>query len=1008
MASRPESRTRKVIPTSRSASSCRSRRAARSTPWPAWSEPSSANSLKQPVIIENRPGAGGNLAADAVAKSAPDGHTILLTTNGHAISPSLYRTLPYDTIKDFIPVTQLIASSLVLVANPKVPAKSVPELIALAKSTPGGLTYGMTGVGTPLHLTMEMLKHATGIALTAVPYRGDAPLLTALVAGEVPMAITPLATTRPHVEAGTLRAVAVTGATRSPALPDVPTVAEQGVAGFASSSWQGFFVPAHTPREIVAVIQQATSKVLDLPEVRERLKLFGSEAGRIDPGGIRAPLPRRHRDVRADRARRAYSAAGLTALMGIAATHRARLRLAADIGGTFTDIAVFDDKTGKLTFGKALSTPHRLVEGISAGVEKAGSDYASAGLFLHGSTIAINTIIERTGARTALLITEGFRDIYEIGRINRPDAYNLFFQKHEPLVERALRFEVAERVLADGEIDVALTDADVAAADASSASAASRRPRSCSSTAMPTPTHEARAKAILEADDPGDVRLRVARAVAGVSRIRALLHGGRQRLYRPQGAPLHRRDRPHIRGAGFAGSFLIVQSTGGLYEADQARSHCIRMLESGPAAGVIGTQALCGTLGLKNAIAFDMGGTTAKAGVIHDGEALTTGAALIGGYEKALPVQIAMMDIFEVGTGGGSIARIDEGALRVGPASAGAAPGPACYGLGGTEPTVTDANLVLGRLGADRFLGGEMRLDRAAAERALRTRIADPLGMDVTTAADGILRDRRDRHVVRGEGRHHRARPRRGGVHARRLWGCRAAACGRRGARDRHQDRDRPGRARRVLGLRHAVRGPALRFRPHLVHAPGGCAFDAIERVYGELEQQGRQAVAATTVKPQRITVKRAADMRYVGQEHAVTVDLPMPVFMRRDRVAIKRHFDAMHALRYGTSAPDEPAEIVSLRSTVTGLMRKPPQAKIAKGQKAPPREAFTGKRKVWLGERGFGDTPTWRRATLLAGNRIAGPALIEEHASTTVLLRGDVLDVDALGNLVITVAKGR
>jgi tripartite-type tricarboxylate transporter receptor subunit TctC len=233
--------------------------------------------LKQPVLIENRPGAGGNLAADTVAKSAPDGHTILLTTNGHAISPSLYRTLPYDTIKDFIPVTQLIASSLVLVANPSLPATSVQELIALAKSKPGGLSYGSTGVGNPLHLTMEMLKHATGIAMVAVPYRGDAPLLTALVAGEVPLAITPLATTRPHVEAGRLRALAVTGATRSPALPNVPTVAEQGVANFASSSWQGFFVPAHTPRGIVAIIQQETRKALDAPDVRERLKTFGAE-----------------------------------------------------------------------------------------------------------------------------------------------------------------------------------------------------------------------------------------------------------------------------------------------------------------------------------------------------------------------------------------------------------------------------------------------------------------------------------------------------------------------------------------------------------------------------------------------------------------------------------------------------------------------------------------------------------------------------------------------------------
>src|SRR5262249_14393142 len=196
----------------------------------------------------------------------------------------------------------------------------------------------------------------------------------------------------------------------------------------------------------------------------------------------------------------------------------------------------------------------------------------------------------------------------------------------------------------------------------------------------------------------------------------------------------------HIRGAGFCGSFLVVQSTGGLYEAEQAQSRCVRMLESGPAAGVIGTQALCRTLGIDNAIAFDMGGTTAKAGVIHHGEALTTGAALIGGCDRALPVQIAMTDICEVGPGGGSVARVQDGGLRVGPQSAGAAPGPACYGLGGREPTVTDANLVLGRLGADRFLGGEMRLDVAAAEQALKTRVADPLGLPLTEAADGVLR----------------------------------------------------------------------------------------------------------------------------------------------------------------------------------------------------------------------------------------------------------------------------
>jgi N-methylhydantoinase A len=686
----------------------------------------------------------------------------------------------------------------------------------------------------------------------------------------------------------------------------------------------------------------------------------------------------------------------------------ARLRLAADIGGTFTDIAVFDERTGTLTFGKALSTPHHLVEGIGAGVAKAGSDYRSAGLFLHGSTIAINTIIERTGARTALLVTEGFRDIYEIGRINRPDAYNLFFQKHAPLVERALRFEVGERVLADGEIDTPLNDAEVATLTGRlrdlGIEAAAILFLNCYANAA----HEARAKAILEAANP---RMFVSashelsqeyREFERCSTVVANAYiGPKVRRY------VGEIDR-HIRGAGFAGSFLIVQSTGGLYEADQAQTQCIRMLESGPAAGVIGTQALCRTLGLKNAIAFDMGGTTAKAGVIFGGEALTTGAALIGGYEKALPVQIAMMDIFEVGTGGGSIARVDEAGLRVGPASAGAAPGPACYGLGGSEPTVTDANLVLGRLGADRFLGGEMPLDRAAAERALRTRVSAPLGLDVTAAAAGILRIAATAmsYAVKGVTTER-------GLDAADFTLVAYGGAGPLHAVD----------VAREIGIGTVIvpNAPGVFSAFGMLFADlrydfvrtwftrlDDARFDAIERVYRELEQQGRQAVAGTTVTPQRITLKRAADMRYVGQEHAVTVDLPMAVFRRQGRAAIKRHFDEMHALRYGTSAPEEAAEIVSLRSTVTGLMRKPPQAKIAKGQKAPPREAFTGKRKVWVGERGFRDTPTWRRAALLAGNRIAGPALIEEHASTTVLLAGDMLEVDAFGNLVITVAKGR
>jgi tripartite-type tricarboxylate transporter receptor subunit TctC len=234
-------------------------------------------SFGQPVIVENRPGAGGNLAADAVSKSAPDGYTILLTTNGQAISPSLYRSLPYDAAKDLVPVTQLIQSPLLLVANPKLPVNNLKELIALAKEKAGTLNYGSTGVGNPLHLAMEMLKHATGMRIHAVPYRGDALLNTALIAGEVPLAVVPVATGRVNVDNKLVHALAVTTAQRAKALPEVPTVAEQGVPGFDIGSWQGLFVPANTPHEIVMRIQEETRKALDAPDVRERLKAFVAE-----------------------------------------------------------------------------------------------------------------------------------------------------------------------------------------------------------------------------------------------------------------------------------------------------------------------------------------------------------------------------------------------------------------------------------------------------------------------------------------------------------------------------------------------------------------------------------------------------------------------------------------------------------------------------------------------------------------------------------------------------------
>ncbi len=687
------------------------------------------------------------------------------------------------------------------------------------------------------------------------------------------------------------------------------------------------------------------------------------------------------------------------------ATHT---RLAADIGGTFTDVAAFDEKTGRMLLGKSLSTPRNMVEGISHGVDKAGTTYAEASLFLHGSTVAINTMLERTGAKTALITTEGFRDVYEIGRINRPDAYNLFFKKHVPLVERALRFEVRERMTAEGEAYIPLDEASVHAVcdklEKLDIEAVAILLLHC----YRNPDHEQRVKAIVQKRLPKafvSASYELSQEYREFERTSTVVANA---FIGPRVSQYIAGIDRHIRSEGFNGSFLVVQSTGGLYESHQAQVQCVRMLESGPAAGVIGARALCHEMGLGDAVAFDMGGTTAKAGVIYKGEALTTGAALIGGYNQALPVQIAMVDVFEVGTGGGSIAAVDEsGALRVGPQSSGAEPGPACYGRGGLLPTVTDANLVLGRLGADRFLGGEMKLDVKAAEKAIYEHVAKPLGVDVIHAADGILRI-----AITAMSYAVKAVSTERGLDAAAFsliaYGgagpLHASAIAREIGQQKLIVPRAPGHFC-AFGMLHSdLRYDYVKtWFTRLDDAP----FADIEKIFDGMIADGKAALESSGLKPSKVTIGYAVDMRYVGQEHPVTVDLSPAVFKRRDREAIKHHFDDVHQQRYGTCAPDERAEIVSLRATVTGVMKKPPLEKITRGSKVPPAGAARGKRSVYFPELGKAvATPTFARDDLRAGNRIDGPALIEEYASTTVLLPGDKLKVDEFGNLVIEVGK--
>jgi N-methylhydantoinase A len=682
-------------------------------------------------------------------------------------------------------------------------------------------------------------------------------------------------------------------------------------------------------------------------------------------------------------------------------------RLSADVGGTFTDIAVFDEATGALRLGKTLTTPRRLVSGIAAGVDKAGSRFAAAQLFLHGTTVAINTILERSGARALLLTTQGFRDIYEIGRVNRPESYNLFFQKHVPLIERARRHEIRERMDAGGRVLIPVDEDQVRAIVADAVRDGIEAVAILFLHSYRNPAHERRVKEIVEAEHPqlfvtaSHELSQEYREFERSSTVAANAYiGPRVRRYLGE-------IRSHLGEAGFAGGFFIVQSSGGLFDIEDAQRSCIRMLESGPAAGVIGTKALCDAAGIGNAIAFDMGGTTAKAGVIHDGQVLMTGNAMIGGYASGLPVQMPMIDIQEVGTGGGSIARVEAGGgLRVGPESAGAEPGPVCYGLGGAEPTITDANLVLGRLGADRFLGGEMPLDLDAAHAALRDRVAVPLGLDVTAAAEGILRIATTKmsHVVRwvttergldaadfvlvaygGAGPLHAA------MIARELRIARVVI---------------PVAPGHFSAFGMLVTDLRRDFVSTWFTPLANASFAQMEALYRAMEAEGAAAVERSGIAAADIVVTRAADMRYVGQEHAVSVELPVELFHSEDRAGIKRRFDAVHDIRYGHSAANEPAEIVSLRSAVTGLLNKPRFEQIAAGEADPPAEASREARPVYFTPGGFVDTPTFDRARLKSGNRIAGPALIEEHASTTVVHPGDTLEVDAFGNLVIEIAR--
>jgi N-methylhydantoinase A len=685
----------------------------------------------------------------------------------------------------------------------------------------------------------------------------------------------------------------------------------------------------------------------------------------------------------------------------------ARSRIAVDIGGTFTDVTVMDVATGAVTFGKALSTPENLADGVFAAIERAGTAPAMAEFVIHGSTVAINAILERKGAQTALITTAGFRDVYEIGRINRPDSFNLFFRKHVPLVARDRVFEVSERMLHDGSVWKAFDEpaattlaVDLVAAGIESVAIVFLH-------AYANVDHEDRMREILLAADPSlfvtashDVSREyreyertsttVANAYVG-PRVSRYIEDLEQRL----------------RAGAFAGELLIMQSSGGLCDVATAKSQCIQMLESGPAAGVVGASVLAAGLDTRDLICFDMGGTTAKACVLQDGIANLSPDFFVGGYNEGLAIRIPVLDIKEVGTGGGSIAWIDEaGGLHVGPQSAGASPGPACYGRGGTHPTVTDAHLVLGRLSPERFADGRLQLDAAAAERAIRTQIAEPLGIDLAEAAEGIvaIATTQMAYAVRTVSTERGLDPRDFVLIA-------YGGAGPMQAVDVARElavRDvvipvAPGHFSAYGMLTADLRREYA--RTFVAPLKAATIVSAIAKLYGELTAEAAAWLASTGIASADVSFERAADIRYHGQEHAVTILIPTALEAPDAEQTIKAAFDAQYLQRYGHNAPEEPAEFVAARVSVVGTLNKPQPPRLLSGD-SDPSEALIERRAVRFSAGAPVQTAIYDRARLNAGMTFAGPAMIEESGSLTCVPPGVHVLVNPYGHLILTVEE--
>jgi N-methylhydantoinase A len=676
---------------------------------------------------------------------------------------------------------------------------------------------------------------------------------------------------------------------------------------------------------------------------------------------------------------------------------------AVDVGGTFTDLVVLDGASGEVSFAKAPTTPSEPSEGVLAAIAKSSLSLPQASTFFHGTTLGINTILEHKGAKTGVITTRGFRDILEIARMGWP-MYQLHWDQPEPLVPRYLRREVTERIQANGAVLAPLKGRELLREAAWLVEQGCESIAVCFLHSYAFPEHERRAGELLSKAFP-NVSVTLSHQVTQEYREyeRTATTVGDAAIKPRMARYIDDLERT-LRAEKFKGAFLLTRCDGGVMGAAEAKEQPIRTVISGPASGVMGGVALSRWLGAKNLICADMGGTSFDAALVIDGEPSLAAMAHIEG----MPLLVPVIDLATIGAGGGSIARLDAGgALNVGPHSAGADPGPICYGKGGREPTFTDAAVVTGLLDPENFLGGEIALDVKAARDGIRGKIADPLGLSVHEAASGIVAlteakmaatleeltvgkgfDPRDFSLLAFGGG--------GSLVASALAG-------------------RLGIPRVIVPASPATFSAWGALTLDVVHDFARTSLAALETLspravrsrFAGLEKEANAALQREGIPATRRLLFRSIEMRYEGQEHTLTLPLDTSLVEQLDLGRLRTVFDERHAVVYGYSMAD-PAEVTGYRIRAVGSLDKPKPPKAAKGG-ASAAAARKGARTALHRESGGRlEWAIYDRAKLKAENRLRGPAIVEEEAATTLVAPSQELVVDELGNLIITPARGR